>query len=453
MKSKKISKIATKIICDFADLGVKRLNFATSEETVAFYEWFDGLNPESESDVEIFKEKVESIISLDASEKFDNNEELNKKILFKKLNIIKHIYSEISIDGGKVYLDSIPVSVPMRIVEEIVRRFDANEHLEPLLNFWRWLMLNPDSEAREGAYRFIQDLNLSLTLEGFFVAYRSVKIKQKNERYDVESLIKRFEKIEARFKEKRVAERKLHVYKMVTDEKIKIVVSPVGKQMYDWVKLNKRTLILPDSLIPQNDILEKLSRDEEKTQIYYVDYYPAFKRIFYNDIKQEEELIFTDAHTGKMTIRMNVPVSLPRSECDNNPNQSCSRGLHVGSENFAIKSFGNYQIQVLINPMNIVAVPHEYGNSYKMRVCEYLPFGEVEYNEEGKIIPPGITVYTGISKYYNKYNKDHIRQLLQETSFEEKVEYKLFNQMLSDENIENIIKKIRNRILSRKEKL
>jgi len=39
---------------------------------------------------------------------------------------------------------------------------------------------------------------------------------------------------------------------------------------------------------------------------------------------------------------------------------------------------------VLVNPSKVVAVPQY--NQNKMRVCEYLPIGEVEYGTDGKIV-------------------------------------------------------------------
>ena len=48
---------------------------------------------------------------------------------------------------------------------------------------------------------------------------------------------------------------------------------------------------------------------------------------------------FTDWHGGSTQIRLGSPVSMPRSSCDSNPNNTCSSGLHVGAPGY-VKGFG-----------------------------------------------------------------------------------------------------------------
>jgi hypothetical protein len=81
-----------------------------------------------------------------------------------------------------------------------------------------------------------------------------------------------------------------------------------------------------------------------------------------------------------MEICLGVPVRQARKECDSNPGQDCSNGLHVGATKY-VENFGNGDSPILVcyvNPAHVVAVP-DYDHS-KMRVCEYFPFAVATYN-------------------------------------------------------------------------
>ena len=61
-------------------------------------------------------------------------------------------------------------------------------------------------------------------------------------------------------------------------------------------------------------------------------------------------------------------LSKNRRECDPNPNQTCSNGLHVASWGYVKDS--KTIVAVKVNPIDVVAVPTDY-NGQKMRVCRY----------------------------------------------------------------------------------
>jgi hypothetical protein len=93
--------------------------------------------------------------------------------------------------------------------------------------------------------------------------------------------------------------------------------------------------------------------------------------------KSIEETTFTDAHTKTFKIKINELVTMDRALCDADPNQDCSKGLHVASYSYMRSSFGNTTIAVLVNPADVVAVPYDY-NFAKMRVCEYKVLNEID---------------------------------------------------------------------------
>tara|TARA_R110002012_G_scaffold209450_1_gene379881 strand:+ start:7305 stop:8321 length:1017 start_codon:yes stop_codon:yes gene_type:complete len=92
--------------------------------------------------------------------------------------------------------------------------------------------------------------------------------------------------------------------------------------------------------------------------------------------KYTQSLTFSPYHSGAhgMVIKVGQPITMPRDECDSNPERTCSSGLHVGSMEY-VHDFGYEDgviLEVLVSPRNVVAVPSDYDNT-KMRCCEYFP--------------------------------------------------------------------------------
>jgi len=89
-----------------------------------------------------------------------------------------------------------------------------------------------------------------------------------------------------------------------------------------------------------------------------------------------QSMTFKPYHSGAhgMTVKVGEPITMPREECDSDPEVTCSAGLHVGSMEY-VHDFGysgGVILEVLVSPRNVVAVPTDYNNT-KMRTCEYYP--------------------------------------------------------------------------------
>jgi hypothetical protein len=78
---------------------------------------------------------------------------------------------------------------------------------------------------------------------------------------------------------------------------------------------------------------------------------------------------FKDKHTGKFDNSPGKICEIPREQVDDNPDNTCSYGLHVGGYQYA-KEFGPKLVLVKVNPKDVVAVPNDY-NGQKMRVCRF----------------------------------------------------------------------------------
>lgn len=104
----------------------------------------------------------------------------------------------------------------------------------------------------------------------------------------------------------------------------------------------------------------------------------------YNDIKITQDGFvetykvvqsnYKDCHTGTMDNSPGKTVMMKRDLVNNNPDQTCSYGLHVCSIGY-LNHFGNAGsdgriVLCKVDPADFVAVPRDYNNR-KARVCQY----------------------------------------------------------------------------------
>lgn len=86
---------------------------------------------------------------------------------------------------------------------------------------------------------------------------------------------------------------------------------------------------------------------------------------------------FTSVHDGKTLHKIGTYVEMPRHMVDDNPNNTCSHGLHVCSNEYlGGYSQGRKVLQIKVDPKDVVSVPTDY-NATKMRVCRYFVEGEL----------------------------------------------------------------------------
>jgi hypothetical protein len=97
---------------------------------------------------------------------------------------------------------------------------------------------------------------------------------------------------------------------------------------------------------------------------------------------------FLDKHTGKIDNTVGNIVSIDRSKVDDNPNNTCSSGLHVATLSYArdFATGDDRLLDVEVDPSDVVAVPTDY-NGTKMRVCKF----KVVAESQGLIDKPLVT--------------------------------------------------------------
>ena len=81
---------------------------------------------------------------------------------------------------------------------------------------------------------------------------------------------------------------------------------------------------------------------------------------------------YKDKHSGKFSNHVGAELSMPRSNVDDNPNNGCSSGFHVGSHEYADNWAGTDGRLMIVeySPADIVSVPDESGYG-KLRVSRY----------------------------------------------------------------------------------
>ena len=93
------------------------------------------------------------------------------------------------------------------------------------------------------------------------------------------------------------------------------------------------------------------------------------------DVKAYKKITHTsdgprDTRTKKVPNYKGQIISMPRNMVEDNPNVSCSQGLHIASLEYAGGFTGNSLIEVAVNPADVVSVPYDYDQQ-KCRCCRY----------------------------------------------------------------------------------
>lgn len=239
---------------------------------------------------------------------------------------------------GQVFLEGTDVPLPDVLVQRLEESYENGWPLSPLVNFWTNCLLNPDPQAQKDFFSYLLEYGAPITDLGYAVLYKVVEVKGK-------------EKVE------------------VSKDLAAFVAESFTRVKRQKKGLSRFTVFQDDQ---GNLRLTEYGAQENETEVGNLE--ELHNRL--DELGSQTETVYTDCHTRRMTIRLGQPVTMDRSQCDHDPKNGCSRGLHVGAHKY-VSSFYNggnaVVLSCLVNPRNVVAIP-SYNNS-KMRVCEYLPVG------------------------------------------------------------------------------
>lgn len=127
-------------------------------------------------------------------------------------------------------------------------------------------------------------------------------------------------------------------------------------------------------------------------------YFLAYKRV-----KDD----YRDVHSGKNDNSVGQVVEMPRNQVDDNPNNTCSTGLHFASREY-VRSFWGSKLMVLkIHPADVVSIPVDYNNT-KGRCCRYEVVDELQLEEfEQHSFAPVVNDYDAEEAFEEYYEEDY----------------------------------------------
>ena len=284
-------------------------------------------------DVNIQQEKVTEELTREDIEMYSEG--------FELFQYLDDFYTE----GNTVYLSGANRSLPDLLVKkfiEIMIRVDkvfSEESLQEKLNkdeeylshkkFFMWCCLNPNAQSAEDLYGFLEKHNMKIDRHGNFYAYRRVKTVGNDNKELVDFISNAYNKIKAVWKK--------------SPKKFKVVTVPDS---------NKYGLKQSDFNV----------EDTEYVCLGDLEY-------LYLNLPNMKENRYTSAHTGQEDYRVGNVISMPRNEGDDNNSVNCSMGFHAASKEYDYSGFGDQDILVIINPMDVLAVPK--GEIGKLRTCRW----------------------------------------------------------------------------------
>ena len=285
----------------------------------------------------------------------DENLKKIRCLLNEKLRTAMLAGLESDDETNEIFLAGFNTPIPQTLVDVIRDYYENGYPLTAIINFWKLLMINPDKRIREKLFDFIKIHDFVLTDEGYMVVYKAVARKENTEKN--------------RFAEY-ISSQVLHVRK-------------------DWKCSAKKYVVYKSNDsgeygIAKVETVENWDEDDKGIEVMgNLD--ELYKAIFDGVTSDESTVpVYTDKYSHSMTIMLGKPVFMERRDCNGDPAEDCSVGVHCGSTSY-VNNYGKDADAILVcyvNPMNVISVPK--SECSKMRVCEYYPVAVASY-KDGKI--------------------------------------------------------------------
>lgn len=162
------------------------------------------------------------------------------------------------------------------------------------------------------------------------------------------------------------------------------ILSAIGAgRSPDWLVNFQRSLALNPSRRVRDRLYAFLEAGQ-KIGINDFGHIVAYKIVKALPGQGDEPTQFVSHHDGKTRHDIGQVVSMPRSEVDDDPERTCSYGLHACSEGY-LNAYGggsdSWVVAVEIKPENVVSIPVDYNDS-KMRCSEYKVIARIGKRDE-----------------------------------------------------------------------
>lgn len=404
----------------------------------------------------------------------DNIDKLYE-FLNQNIRIAKAGGFEFDIESGITYLKGFNTPVPQDLLEIIEDYIENGYPTEPIINFWKLLMANPDKRVREDLFKFISEHDFSLTDKGYLVVYKTVDYMNKVEKDLAELVSNSYIKIISSWKK---SPAKFTVYEEITRTLVgnyeEVLVEEYYNELDDEEEFFDANGYYPE--YTEDKYVEKWVEREEVQSVYKVTETETVERWIEGNtkeikvlgtleemqskldkIEEDKKSVYTDKYTHSMEIRLGEPVYMPRTNCNADPRYSCSNGLHVGATKYVENFINAYRknsdlnespvLVCLVNPMKVVAVPKH--DSSKMRVSEYYPFarGTVDCTNGNKI---EIIEQKYFENDYANIEESELLKLIEASKDEDTIRPTAMNAEADDRDIEEYRKMLEMRVFDLK---
>lgn len=256
---------------------------------------------------------------------------------------------------GRLYLKGTDFPISEGLGERIISFLEEGHPVEPLLEFHKKCILNPDfPEIEDQLFGFLDANGHPITNHGFFIAYKKVDLAPYYGR----------------------------------GEEGEVVQKGISKR---------------------KDIREEA---DEPYVVRHERLDPDTGEVYTEDIDLSSDLRFVDLYTGEMDNSVGQVVSMDRDDVVQDPTRACGPGLHVASmsylpdygvgtsigapegrrwaemDDMEIHQYISNQVddpvvEVLVNPRHVVSVPYDHDMA-KMRTEQYYVHGllQGEYDQD-----------------------------------------------------------------------
>jgi hypothetical protein len=303
---------------------------------------------------------------------------------------------------GNYYLEDTDIPMPPGLVSTMQDLSEMDAPVESLKKFWQQCLLNPNPQARDDFFQYCRDFGITITDEGYVVLYKTV---EKNPYGDIPEDLVSFAGVEyLRVKRSDKDPRDFTVVEG-GDEYGLMHNDDLGQTLQDF---DVEALILAASfedivdgesfeeLRESYEALPELARTDEPLPAVWSDLsdvmgLPVARTThgtlqeLYEGISNSLNSPYRPRHKGGdygNQISLGDWSRMPREECDSDPSEACSEGLHVGSYEYVdrFSRANNEILATIVSPRDIVALP-SYDHS-KIRTCKYYPYAVMERDTE-----------------------------------------------------------------------
>ena len=275
------------------------------------------------------EEKVREIISPNITA--GDNKTVAVKKLLKDIDSLPE-GSPFFMKDFNVYMKNFPeVPVPKTVIQ-MYYSYDGEQERQAVINFWKLLVLNPNTRVRNELPKFLFNNGFHITSEGLIVSFRRAWDRS-------EENMKLHEYVINEYSRRKLQKKKVNGLYVYEDQHGFFFIND---QITDAVTMTFKGAL--------TDLYEEAQNEMHDSKKYYADH--------------SNETHFTvdgDDHYGPVFYQVGKTTSVKRNLCDANSRNSCSKGLHSGVPDYVVSytSFGNTIFMCLVNPYDVVSSPED----------------------------------------------------------------------------------------------